>query len=279
MSRNARRAVVLFGCALTTRLVAGPIDVLFPITEVGLHEDAARATRMKSLGTAFGRASLRQADYVISGGSWASGRLQDRAPSVVTDLDLASDEDEAGALGGEVAVMFGRGFSSLQAGPDVFMVGGARATARSMTVTPVYRVNGQTLVEGEPALLSPEASFGFVSAGGRDLGGVGIDLDGWRVQGLAPEGALIVGVVFRAADGDQLAPMRLMLGDNEDPGEYMDRRPGGGSSRNGLLYRGGARDQNGSGSGQPEPALVPASPISGAALAAMALLGLRRRRV
>lgn len=280
MSTFIRRVAAWAGCAVGGAALGAPMGVLFPITEVGLHEDEGRSTRLMSLGTSFGKSALRQADYVVSGGSWSSGRLNDRAPGAVSDLDLSTDPENGGALGSEVAVMFGRGFSSLHAGPDIFVVDSSRRVTRPVTVSPVYRVNGAMLVEGEPALVHPEAAFGFVSAAGRDVGGVGIDLDGWRVQGMAPEGALLVGVVFRSADDEPLGPMKLMLGESIDPGEHMDRRPGGGAAGAGLIYRGGARDQQGSGSGRgsTSPAPVPSPSGAAGALMALGLAGVRRRR-
>lgn len=279
MSQNFRCAVVMLGVGASSGVVGSPIDVLFPITEVGLHEDAGRASLVQSLSTSFGRASMKRADYVVHGPAWRTGSLQSRAPASMTDLDLASEEaKDQGAVGGEIAVMFARGHASLGAGPDVFILDSSHRVTRAVTVTPVYRINGDLMLEGESTRVSPEASFGFVSAGGRDVGGVGIDLDGWSAQGMAPKGALLVGVVIRSEDGDDLGPMKLMLGESPELGERLDNRPGGAPATNNLVYRGGARDGAGGGGEGNGPQAVPGPAGASLALVCAAVGALRRRR-
>jgi len=280
VSQNIRCAVVLVGVGASAAVVGSPIDVLFPITEVGLHEDAGRASLVQSLSTSFGRASMKRADYVVHGSAWMSGSLQNRVPACMSDLDLASEGEDAGAgVGGEVAVMFGRGHASLGAGPDVFILDSSHGVTRAVTVTPVYRINSDLVLEGAPTRVSPEASFGFVSAGGRDVGGVGIDLDGWSAQGMAPKGALLVGVVIRSEDGGDLGSMKLMLGESPEPGERRDNLPGGAPGTNHLVYRGGARDGAGGGGEGNSPQAVPTPGAASLALVCLGVGVLRRRRV
>ncbi len=279
MIRCTRCAAVALGAALVGAASGAPINVLFPVTEVVLADDPGGSTRVETLGTPFGRAAPREADYVINGSSWRSGRLSNRVPRALVDLDLgAHGQDDAG-LEREVALMFGRGFDQLEAGPDVFLLD-SRGRATAMTVTPVFRTTNDTLVEGDAVLVSPGESYGAVEAGGLEIAGVGIDLDAWRIAGQAPEGAMLVGMVLRPADGGELAPMKIMLGEMLNPGDLMDRLPDGGSAgRNNLVYRGGARDQSGRlDDDRPDPVEIP-SPSGALVIAAFCCgAGLRRRR-
>lgn len=262
-------------CAGSSWAQNGPEGVILPLTEVNLL-DTSMGSKVKNVATPFGRSLTRSADYVVAGDEWREGRLTNRAPSILTDMDLSTRAASDYRMPGEVAVMFARGFKEMGAGPDVFVMT-APGESPSLLIAPVYRMPDGSIVEGEAVAFGNDDA-GVVNTGQSDVAGLGIDLDGWANQGMSPAGALLIGAVLRPADGDpaSMAAMDILLGEGEANSETRSRPPNPASNGGGF---------GGGGAGGANPGARPAStaeeipaPSSILGLGLVTLAALRRRR-
>lgn len=256
---------------------------VFPITEVGLLETGGSGGAViKDIWTPFGMAAIRPADFVVNGRSWRDGRVSNRVPRALTDLDLSTLGGDDGPLATEMAVMYGRGFDELKPGPDVFLISSPEAAQR-IVVAPVYRMPDETLVEGDAVTVVPDASPGAVRGADRRIAGAGIDLDAWRTSGQAPAGAVLVGAVIRPEnEGEQLRPIEVVLGESlqagfEEPRNYWRPPHTQGAAHTPGLPKGGGGGANPGFRGDPAVDDVP-SPGTAVVLGLAGLAGLRRRR-
>jgi hypothetical protein len=200
--------------------------------------------------TPFGRSIVRSPEFVTTGSEWASKGAKARASLRLADMNLLSDPEPSDNLytgPTEAAVMFWRGYATMEAGPDVFIFDG-QGKARGVTVTPIFRMPDESIVEGESVEFDASIAMGKVSAGGRSVFGVGVDLDAWIKAGLVPEDAVMTGMVVRHdGAGDRFEPAKFMMAQPQIVSSFESRNIGGGHGPDQILASGGSGGRNGSG--------------------------------
>lgn len=163
--------------------------------------------------TPLGRSLVRSPEMVIDGGEWRPKQARPRAAPALSDLNMATTPRWAEGGVREAAVLFRRGFSELEPGPDLFIFD-ERGDAIDLRLSPIYRMTDESFAEGEAVSVSLTTAAARIEVAGRTLWGMGVDLDSWTKNGLMPEGAVITGVVVRHATGEgTFVPVKMLLAD------------------------------------------------------------------
>lgn len=255
---DMQRTVVAFALALTVTAGAEAGDpsvagALLPVEQINVAEEDGRVM-VTDIVTPFGRSVVRAPEFVTTGSEWATKGAKARASLRLSDMNLASEPEKADGLytgSVEAAVMFWRGHAVMEAGPDIFVFD-RHGRAKGVTITPVFRLEDETLVEGPSASFDADTHMGRVRVGDRTIFGLGVDLDEWVKAGHVPDRAMIAGVVVRHdGRGDRFEPSKFMMAQPPSVSTFESRF---GSPATGNVQRlasggGGTRGGGGGGGG------------------------------
>lgn len=245
---------VVMGAALAAGAAAQDAslaDALMPVEEVNTSESDERAM-VTDVVTPFGRSLVRSPEFVTTGSEWATKGAKARASLRLADMNMASEPEPADNLyvgPTEAAVMFWRGYATMEAGPDVFVFDSI-GRAKGVTVTPLYRLADETIVEGRSIAFDAESAMGSVQVRGRTVYGLGIDLDAWVKAGEVPERANIAGLVVRHdGRGDRFEPSKFMMAEPPSQSSFESRFGGVDVGHLQHLASGGGGTRGGGGGG------------------------------
>ena len=255
-----------------------PAQYGFRVTGLEWDNLSGDARRMNVVNTDVGPSAVREADYVVNGYE-SRLRLTNRVPDWMTRIEDLDAPESGETSPSEFSVMFGRGYSQLSPGPDIFVMD-ASMRSRGVVVTPVYKLPDNSLVHGAPVEMGSGDAFGRFDAGGVEAQGVGIDLDAWLDSDDAPDGAQLAGAVIRQL-GDDTAPIKVVLGEAIQISDIPDDQDVGGGFDYRNHYKLGGAVGGANPGAQPDRRVADEIPTPGAAALfaiAGAVASSRRRR-
>lgn len=190
-------------------------DALLPVLGATIESSGELRGVVRDIETRFGVSVVREPEFVVNGRGWGEERGGAHRSLRATDLNfLTAPEVPGGAAPTEKTVMFWRGALALSAGPDVFLFekGGSAVGVR---IAPVYRLEDESLVEGEEVRFDSPLATGRIDIEGETFFGVGIDLDAWTTAGAAPEGGFLAGFTIRHdGAGGRFEPSEIVMAEN-----------------------------------------------------------------